>query len=209
MIHFLQAIIHAAKVWGVDIVSLSFGFSAEIGCIKDAIRQAEIIKKDSIVFFAAAANEGANSKEMFPACLDSVISIRGTDVWGGFMSRLNPPPNRINPESCLFGTLGNEVPWDWPGKDSTKKMSGCSIAAPVAAGIAALILQHTASCPELNGEKQRLIKSRRGVVQVFKAVAEDQGNGRYYIAPWHFFTEKQEEWLSVLLYVARDFLPSL
>lgn len=82
---------------------------------KIAIRNAEAARQRAIVFFAAAAaNNGANSEEMVPAYLDSVISVRGTDHNGSFFPAYNPPPTVTNSSSPLYGTLGVDVPCCWP-----------------------------------------------------------------------------------------------
>jgi subtilisin family serine protease len=195
----IQAIIHAAEKWDVDIVSMSFGFPTEVQSIKDAIRMAEVIKKESIVFFAAAANEGANTQEMFPASMQSVISVRGTNSNGSFVSPYDPPPAPMNEDSRLYGTLGENVPYDLANEHLCK--SGCSLATPIMAGITALIMQYVAykSTSFQDGEYiQKQIRTRRGVVQLFKEIAVNKGNQRYYVAPWDLFEREEENRLSII-----------
>jgi hypothetical protein len=78
---------------------------------------------------------------LFPANNINVLSIRGTDDTG-WAQRFNPPPD-YNAKTC-FMTLGLDV----PGASLTKSKdeganvckSGTSVATPIAAGIAAMLL---------------------------------------------------------------------
>ncbi|KAJ5979050.1 hypothetical protein N7501_002392 [Penicillium viridicatum] len=128
-----KAISWASRNWEADIISMSFGFADEQACISDAIREAIYERKDSILFFAAASNYGANDREMFPARHDSVISIRGTDANGDFED-FNPPKSQD--EVAVFGTLGLDVPSAWANSDHDEYKSGTSTATAIAAGIA-------------------------------------------------------------------------
>lgn len=191
----MQAIRHAAEKWNVDIVTMSFGFPTEVKSIKDAIRTAEIIKDDSIVFFAAAANDGSNAEEMFPSNMELVISVRGTNSNGAFVTSYNPPPSAIKEDSRLFGTLGENVPYDWANEDLTK--SGCSLATPIMAGITALIIQYITY--KLESEYiQKHVRTRRGVIQLFKAIAVHESDKHYYVAPWRLFGMGEEDRLSTV-----------
>ncbi|KAJ5208734.1 subtilisin-like protein [Penicillium cf. viridicatum] len=109
-----KAISWASRDWEADIISMSFGFADEQPCISDAIREAIYERKDSILFFAAASNYGANDREMFPAGHDSVISIRGTNANGDFED-FNPPKSQD--EVAVFGTLGLDVSSAWANSD--------------------------------------------------------------------------------------------
>lgn len=125
---------------------MSFGFDDEKyvedkPVISDAITDAHTRRNQRVLFFAAAANDGGNRDEMFPARSKNVISIRGTDDLG-WMQSFNPPAN-FNGETC-FMTLGVNV----PGASLTTSEheggevcdSGTSFATPIAAGLAALVL---------------------------------------------------------------------
>ncbi|KAH0426440.1 hypothetical protein CcaCcLH18_10325 [Colletotrichum camelliae] len=133
-----EAIDWAANQVNVDIISMSFGFPSEVPVITAAIRKAILDRNGSLIFFAAASNAGGNGKEMFPANLDEVFSIRETNSRGAF-SDTNPPVNPNGP--IVFGTLGRDVP---AASLSTARgevpKSGSSVATAVAAGIAASLL---------------------------------------------------------------------
>ncbi|KAK4169925.1 hypothetical protein QBC43DRAFT_306849 [Cladorrhinum sp. PSN259] len=139
-----EAILWAAKDCQADIISMSFGFDEEIfvngePAISNAISEALKVRNQRIIFFAAAANEGGNQPEMFPAKHPYVISMRGTDD-KGWLQRFNPPPD-YDGASC-FMTLGQDVPGaalDRNGGGEVCK-SGTSVSTPIAAGIAAMLL---------------------------------------------------------------------
>ncbi|KAM0226893.1 hypothetical protein ACHAPO_011987 [Fusarium lateritium] len=125
---------------------MSFGFDGDQyvdgkPIVSNAILKALIGTGQRILFFAAAANEGGNRNEMFAASNQNVMSIRGSDD-RGWACNFNPPPD-YNAETC-FMTLGVDVPGaslvnsDDEGGEILK--SGTSVATPIAAGIAAMLL---------------------------------------------------------------------
>ena len=185
-----KAIEWAVTEWNVDIVSMSFGFSKEMPDISRAIQQAVSHTNDAILFFAAAGNDGGNSGEMFPANHPSVISIRGTDSQGYFLT-FNPPRNRH--ETVVYGTLATNVPSAWL-RDYHGEMhqSGTSVATAIAAGIAASLLGYITS--KLHGTVDKLLekrlRSRRVMLAIFEIMGKDMGNGYSYLYPGNFFKEE-------------------
>jgi Subtilase family len=175
---------------------MSFGFSQELPVISRAIRKAVLDRDDAILFFAAAANYGANEEEMFPANHESVISIRGTNFQGHFPD-FNPP--RSPDESVVYGTLGTDVPSAWL-RDHPGEMhkSGTSVATPIAAGIAAIVLGYVGGKSEGGVDKllEKRLRSRRGMLAIFKTMAKDMGNGCSFLNPWNFFREEDSVCLS-------------
>jgi hypothetical protein len=130
------------RVWKVDIISMSFGFTneSEAGCreLRDAILEAH---SAGVLMFAAASNSGAHSLiPAFPARLSNVFCIFAGDGMGN-SGPTNPTPrrNRYN-----FMTLGEAVESAWPRSLSQypwmQRKSGTSFATPIAAGIAAFLI---------------------------------------------------------------------
>lgn len=165
-----EAIRVAGLEWDVDFISLSFGFPRHVQGIRDAIADVVHNKRGAITFFAAANNDGFNSREMFPANLgESVISVRGTNRAGGFESKYNPPTTSDEP---VFGTLGVDVLSDWPGLETGKLMSGCSVATPIAVAIAVMLLEYAAARPrDFEPGDLKLMRTRRGVFEMFKGLS--------------------------------------
>ena len=82
---------------------------------------------------------------MFPARLDLVIPVYGTDSNGTFLDELNP---RMKPnEAAIFGTLAKDVPCVCRSSTNEEApnevcSTGTSFATAIAAGFAAMILEY-------------------------------------------------------------------
>lgn len=147
--------------------------------------------------FAAAANDGANSENIaFPARMDTVICIKAGNGEGGlsdFSQR-----NRLDAGDNFF-TLGEEVLSMWPSKRLPngyqviqKRASGTSVATPVAAAIAALLLEFTRQADEVDAPNllrqcaEDIAQSPRDrMKKIFRALSERNktSSGRY-VVPW-------------------------
>ncbi|KAM0561993.1 hypothetical protein ACHAPJ_002435 [Fusarium lateritium] len=187
-----EAIRWAVNDCEADMISMSFGFQEEIPDISQTSREAELLRENRILFFAAASNSGGNHKEMFPANHDSVISIRSTNSNGAFLDA-KPPVDPNGP--VVYGTLGKDIPSAWLcNVDGELPMSGSFVATAVAVGIAAMILAFANagfSNPEfpLPPEVRRLW-TRRGMTAMFAKLSEDMGNRRFFVSPVRFFSER-------------------
>lgn len=163
---------------------MSFGFADEQPCISDAIREALYERRDSILFFAAASNDGANDREMFPARHASVISIRGTNAYGDFED-FNPP--KREDESAVFGTLGLDVPSAWANSDGEEYKSGTSVATAIAAGIAGCLLRYVISHPPDKPfyNAQYHAWKRQGMLAIFRVLSSNTLKAGYlYLTVW-------------------------
>ncbi|KAI0096442.1 peptidase S8/S53 domain-containing protein [Nemania sp. FL0031] len=207
------AILHAASSWEVDIITMSFGFSEVPSCIEKAIDEAvgPRMRNKRLLIFAAANNSGRNEPERFPASyLRSVISARGTYPNGGFVDDYNPDGSH----APLYGTLAVEVPCThkWVTKERRPKvltMSGCSIASPIMASIAATYLQYVLwKMDQLGDEDRRMSQSlhrlfeQDGMLALFSETTRNGGDRRF-LAPWQLFEgkgiEKESIWQSRLV----------
>ncbi|KAH8433753.1 uncharacterized protein LDX57_011387 [Aspergillus melleus] len=178
-----EAITWAAEECEADIVSMSFGFADKQPNISKAIRKALDKREESIIFFAAASNFGANEREMFPAYLDSVISVRGTNANGNFED-FNPP--RSEREVAVFGTLGVDVPAAGLAADEVYK-SGTSVATAVAAGIAGILLAYVNSKSGIYAfdDVKKKLSTCKGMQAMFRHLASDTLKcGCLYVTPW-------------------------
>lgn len=167
---------------------MSFGLDHEIPVggkrvISNAISDALRTRDQQILFFAAAANEGVNQPEMFPANHPHVISIRRTDD-KGWLQRFNPPKGYAG-LNC-FMTLGQDVPGAGLSRDGGNEVykSGTSVSTPIAAGIAAILLSYARLCAddlkEFLGEIDRsrgagVIDRLRNAQDVYEDVYGDVG----------------------------------
>ena len=179
-----ETIKKAAEDWEVDIIVMSFGFPHFQDKIHDALHDAT----RRCLVFAAASNDGANPKEQiaFPARDSRVFSVYSTDGHGN--------PSGYNPEfqddDFSLSTLGeNVISMSSGGK--TVPMSGTSVAAPIAAATAALIIEFT---------RQKALKGQSKVmnanslethpVEAMRKILKEHGkmrNGYRYFPPFYIF----------------------
>jgi len=105
-------------------------------------------------------------------------------------------PQRSSDER-VFGTLGKDVCSDWIGPH-THSMSGSSVATVVGVGIAAMLLEYATRSNHFTPEELRLMRTRRGVFELFTAIGVSAGDKRYYIAPFKLFDMDNEDRLAKL-----------
>jgi subtilisin family serine protease len=117
---------------------MSWGGPYELPEVKHAIREAFHL---GVSMFAAASNDGGLSTVAFPASLRQVICVNAYDGYGR--------PSNFNPEArpgTNLAVLGEfvEAAWPLPRSDAqTVRKAGTSVATPIAAGLAALILEYS------------------------------------------------------------------
>jgi hypothetical protein len=138
------AIEDAVLKHGVDIINLSFGWDHEHGKGHEELRAAlrKCHEKDVLVF-AATSNEDLESASgmAYPARADSVIAIDAATSKGEWLSS---NPTRDNEfKTHRFTALGEEIKTE----TNQTRMTGTSAAAPVAAGIGALVLEFARQPP--------------------------------------------------------------
>ncbi|KAK4444753.1 hypothetical protein QBC34DRAFT_334442 [Podospora aff. communis PSN243] len=188
-----KAITHAAEDFGVDIISMSFGFGTEVlvngqRAISNAISHALQTRDQKILFFAAAANSGGNQPEMFPASHPQVISIRGTDD-KGWLQRYNPPPG-YDSSNC-FMTLGQDVPGAGLSRGGGGEVvkSGTSVSTPIAAGIAGMLLSYARlfeqDLKEFEGRcgtRRERLATMQGMRGLFRKLSTEMLDKWYYLS---------------------------
>ncbi len=136
--------------FGVDLVSSSLGyydwytFDDLDGDTAVTTRAADLAAARGIVVCAAAGNERATAwgHILAPADGDSVLAVGAVRLDGTIASFSSPGPTadgRIKPDFCA---LGVSVPAASPSVDTGYvAVSGTSLSCPLAAGVAALLLQ--------------------------------------------------------------------
>ena len=178
---------------------MSFGFDKEVPTVKRALEYAET---HSVLVLASASNSGRNTTRGWPAQFDKVVCVHATDG-DGTAYHLNPSPYS---KAHNFAVLGESVQgWHPPdsktGEPKSVYRSGTSSAAPIAAGIAAVLIRVLRHGQEsyINGllahrkEGGRVrydrhlnnIKAPGGMRELMAYMADGKERGGYhYFAPW-------------------------
>ncbi len=123
---------------------MSFGFHDYKQSVRDALLEATMYNK---LVFAASSNSGTRRQMAFPAWFSVVISINSANA-DGLPSSFNPPVPRGTPDKG-YTMLGENVESAWiPGQSDatsasmcTRRMSGTSVATPIAAAVVSLLLE--------------------------------------------------------------------
>jgi len=178
---------------------MSFGFEGTIESIESAISR----YSSKVVMFAAAANDGANRQFIaFPARMDTVICVKS----GNGEGRLSDFSSQNTDDAGdNFFTLGEEVLSMWPSERLPnglqviqKRATGTSTATPIAAGIAALILEFVRQAEEDQTstlleqcKKDIAVNPRDRMKKIFRGLSGNQKkeDGRY-IKPWVFLDRR-------------------
>ena len=169
----------------VDIISMSLGWDKEVmvdgkRVVSNAISESLGFRDQKILFFAAASNFGGGTSEMFPAEHKDVFSIRATNTQG-FHLNFNPSLNENDP--FALGTLGYRVPTAQRGNTQIPICrTGTSVAAAIAAGMAALIIGYINSSP---GRTWESVKTHKGMLVVLKALSKEPDARKLFITPNH------------------------
>lgn len=168
---------------------MSFGFGEEDEQLYASMQHTA---SKGVLMFAAASNDGKNRPNgvAWPASDINVICVHSGDGHGT-ASTFTPDPR----DSMRIMVLGECVKSAWPQRlkspDSHKLMSGTSCAAPIAAGIAALVLDYARGfLTETEWKKLRRVDSMR---QVFESMSDKPANGYWWVKHWKWFNSKVSE----------------
>lgn len=171
--------------WGVDIINMSFGWDYnDHPGVSKAIAAA---KAQGVLMFASTSNYGLTTTNdiLYPALADEVISIDAADGTG--------EPAAFNPSSVLV-----------PGKErfcapgaglstpiSEELVSGTSFASPIAAGVAALVLEFARQTPLADSPSvSACLHQRHGMVLILRAMSKRKGVDNFqFLCPWEILAD--------------------
>ena len=179
---------------------MSFGFREEQEQISTAIYRGLAERRERLILVAAAANDGVNAEEMFPASHNSVISIRATNGTGEFQTSFNPPKKPM--EKVVLGTLGRMVPH--AGLEATEGEeqygTGTSFAAAIAAGLGALLLSYVDqnSSRDTYSKVKDKIMRKSGMTAVFHRLSVEMRKGHDYLSLEKFYLRNESERWSLI-----------
>ena len=181
---------------GVDIINIPFGWDRESGDEHDQLRAAlKKCSENDVLIFAATSKDHPDSESgmAYLARHDSVIAIDAASSQGKWLS---PNPSRDNDfKPHRFTAFGEGIKVDFPPqfgtKEGWKRMDGTSAATPVAAGIAALLLEFARQPPLGYAEEVAKVLKRpedmREVLAGAVAVKRSK-NGEYsHLVPGRLF----------------------
>lgn len=163
---------------GAKVINMSLGGSMPSPLIEDAVKKA---LEKNIIIVAAAGNTG-NDMPSYPAAYEGVISVGNVNSQKelSVSSSYGPSVDVVAPGEDIYSTI-----YEYERKSSFRKLSGTSMAAPMVAGTASLllskypmltpyqveyILEHTA---EDLGEKGYDVKYGNGLINPVAALQFD------------------------------------
>jgi len=187
-----KAIHHAVQEWKVDIISISLGWDVEH---EDIVTQLNHAVSNNVIVFAATSNYGASSQTgvMFPASKPQTLSVDSADGKGDPASG-NPP--RKKEVSVRLMAPGQQVLSAWPltmAGNGARRMCGASVATPIAAGIAGLILefarQPPLGCQPHIAEK---IKEPSVMRSILLSLFAEDVDFYSFLRPWKVFYSRDD-----------------
>ena len=132
--------------------------------------------------FAAASNGGVTKARAFPACERGIFCINASNGGGMDIGLLSPACVK---EKSNFVTLGIQVPSKEKreGRSVDVYQSGTSFATPIAAGLAANILEFARYELKMGEYEKKWLYSFRGMNAVLKRFSAET-SGYRLLCPW-------------------------
>jgi subtilisin family serine protease len=186
---------------------MSFGLEEYHPGMHEAIARAN---HNGIILFAAASNEGGTREVTYPAKHDEVVCVFSTDGHGNSLG-INPTP--MEKSGYNFATLGQAVKSAWPttlqeGEEPERRKTGTSFATPIAAGVAACLLEF-ALMSDLDDGLYKILRRHQGMQAVFAKhlCGEGKRGELHHVHPWALFGGNREP--KVILTLLEDSLGHL
>lgn len=204
-----QAIRSAVDDWKVDIISMSFGYpTSKIDGYKELESALLYAHSNNVLMFAAASNSGGNQDRAYPARDPHVICIHSTDSDG---NRSSFSPTALLHDINL-ATIGEAVQSAWPvnlcdpdaNPDCVQCKSGTSYATPIAAGIAAFLLQYARlHLPDQAGLLKRQYKMKEILLRIAEKTLNSTSRDDYHYITLSLYSDnlfgKDKEYIDVTL----------
>ncbi len=159
-------------------MSLSWGFPPDQPGIEGIEKALVEAHKNNILILAAASNEGNLKKVAFPARLyDYVICIGAAEGYGAVATFTTTDHDFKNYATLGKAVSGASLNGLWYRSNPTELRSGTSTTTPIAAGIAALLIDYARRNDYI------LEKSHKAMLKLFATISDDKDTYRV-LAPW-------------------------
>ncbi|KAF8861654.1 subtilisin-like protein [Acephala macrosclerotiorum] len=166
--------------WKVDIINMSFGWDYnDHPGVKKAIATA---RAQDVLLFASTSNFGVTTLNdmLYPALADEVISVDAADGMG--------EPATFNPSSIMPGKERFSAPGIGLSSPvhEDEQFDGTSFASPIAAGVAALILEFARQTPLAGSPSvSACLHARDGIALILRAMKKQKGVDPFqFLCPW-------------------------
>lgn len=183
---------------------MSFGFKDRVNAIHSAIRDAS----QKVIFFAAASKVGENDRIAWPARMEEVMSVFPTDGLGN-MANFSPIVHVNYDNFALPGV--NIIARFLLGE--YKRSSGTSCSTPVAAGVAALLIDFVdhwlAKTPGVFRDEEYFqeLLTVGGMKAAFRVMSSKRTPANHdYVMPWEVMnrSSSQEELRAALYSILKN-----
>ncbi|KAL9476613.1 hypothetical protein ACSS6W_006454 [Trichoderma asperelloides] len=182
-----KAIEYAAdpKGWGVDIITMSFGWTHVNKRISDALSFA---KQHKVLMFASTTNYGfaETNSILYPGRAPEVICVDAAEDTGQLAGFAIEDISQGRIERFSAPGLGIISPI------SGEAMDGSSFACPIAAGIAALAIEFTRQFPLCDSKSvQEAVQQREGMVKILREISKQNSSSpSKFLCPWELLGDE-------------------
>ncbi|KAH8131150.1 peptidase S8/S53 domain-containing protein [Trichoderma asperelloides] len=182
-----KAIEYAAdpKGWGVDIITMSFGWKHVNKRISDALSFA---KQHKVLMFASTTNYGfaETNSILYPGRAPEVICVDAAEDTGQLAGFAIEDISQGRIERFSAPGLGIISPI------SGEAMDGSSFACPIAAGIAALAIEFTRQFPLCDSKSvQEAVQQREGMVKILREISKQNSSSpSKFLCPWELLGDE-------------------
>ncbi|PTB38999.1 hypothetical protein M441DRAFT_60207 [Trichoderma asperellum CBS 433.97] len=167
------------KGWGVDIITMSFGWTHVNKRISDALSFA---KQHRVLMFASTTNYGfaETNSILYPGRAPEVICVDAAEDTGQLAGFAIEDISQGRIERFSAPGLGIISPV------SGEAMDGSSFACPKAAGIAALAIEFTRQFPLCDSKSvQEAVQQREGMVKILREMSkQNSSSSSKFLCPW-------------------------
>jgi hypothetical protein len=181
----LEALKMAVENEKVDVINMSFGWQFDDDDVEDALYAAQ---KAGVLLFASVGNFGALSSLniLYPASSPHVIAVDAADGLG------EPASFNSSTETGDIKTRFTAPGQGMQGYNGSY-VNGTSYASPIAAGIAALVLEFAQQTPLSGDTVIKYLRKTKGMVWIFNKMSMQKTNPKFkFLAPWELLGDERQ-----------------